>query len=263
MAEQAESDLRADEASAVRFHETRAADAAAIYLDGFNILLRGLDPLSGYDIGEAPEQRVMVALFIKSLNSMRCFYELAVRGYFVQALNLMRTPVEDWMAYWFLRNFPERHNEFTDSGRDPPKFNAALQAVETAQYRKHITARGPQAKLTPDKRVRKWMKNLHQYSHLSRDGVREVMTFDEKFTYYRIGPAEDEGRFRACIAEALQVLGAQLEALDNFRRLTGEQPLEQFAEYVDRVQAWQKSQPAVVHELERSRGSGDLDAKSL
>jgi hypothetical protein len=101
-------DLRSLEQQAVAKHLARAPDAVQIYLDGFNLLHQSLHALRGYNFGEALERRVMMALFIKSLNSMRCFYELATLGYYVQALNLMRTPVEDWMGYWLLRNFPER-----------------------------------------------------------------------------------------------------------------------------------------------------------
>src|SRR5216683_3069319 len=108
----------------------------------------------------------MMALFIKTLNSMRCFYELATLGYYVQSLNLVRTPVEDWMGYWFLRNFPERHEEFTTAGLEPPPFNEMLQAIESVENRQ----RKLEGKLAaePDARVRGWMKQLHQYSHLSR-----------------------------------------------------------------------------------------------
>jgi hypothetical protein len=242
-------DYRADEERTVAFHEARAADAVAIFLDGFNMLLRGLDSLKGYSFGDAVEQRVILALFIRTLNSLRCFYELATRGYFIQALNLLRTPVEDWMGYWFLRNFPGRHEEFTKPGLEPPSFNDMLQVVESAQNRQRKQAGKPPLK--PDARARRWMKQLHQYSHLSRVGVREIMAIDDVFTSYRLGPAQAESRFRTSVAEALQVVGAHLEAVDNFRRLTGRPPIEGFYEYVTRVKAWQRAQPSIVDKLER------------
>ena len=242
------------EQQASTLHKARAADAVAIFLDGFNMLLDGLDPLRGYNFGEAAEQRVIMALFIKTLNSLRCFYELAPRGYFIQALSLLRTPVEDWMGYWFLRNFPERHEEFTTGGVEPPSFNDMLQAIEALQTRQRKQEGKPA--LEPDARVRSWLKQLHQYSHLSRVGVRAIMTIDNVFTNYHLGPDEDEGRFRLSISEALQVLGAHLEALDNFRQLLGRPRIPAFPEYVDRVEAWQKSQPSVVDALERQRSLG-------
>jgi hypothetical protein len=248
------------EKQAFTFHETRAADAAEIFLDGFNMLLMGLDPLKGYNFGEAAEQRVIMALFIKTLNSLRCFYELATRGYFIQALNLLRTPVEDWMGYWFLRNFPQRHEEFTTSGSEPPEFNVMVQAIESIQNRQR--RREGQLALQPDARVRAWLKQLHQYSHLSRVGVRAIMTIDEVSTNYHLGPDEDEGRFRLCVGEALQVVGAHLEALDNFRRLTGRPPIAAFPAYIDRVEAWQRSQTAIIDALERQREPGDQLAKA-
>jgi hypothetical protein len=47
-------------------------------------------------------------------------------------------------------------------------------------------------------------------------------------------PDEDEGRFRACIAHGIPVVGAHLEALDNLRRLTGRNPIQDLPVYVDR-----------------------------
>jgi hypothetical protein len=215
------------------------------------MLLDGLDPLRGYNFGPAEEQRVIMALFIKMLNSLRCFYELAARGYFIQSLNLLRTPVEDWMGYWFLRNFPGRYEEFTAAGSEPPSFNDMVQAVESMQNRQRKSEGKPT--LQPDERVRGWMKQLHQYSHLSRVGVRAIMTIDLVFTSYHLGPDQDEGRFRLCIAEALQVIGAHLEALDNFRQLAGRPAIQGFPAYIDRVESWQQSQPAIIDALEEQQ----------
>jgi len=247
------SDLRALEQLAIAAHMKQAPDAVAIYLDGFIMLHQSLHALKGYNFGDALEQRVMMALFIKTLNSMWCFYELAVLGYYVQALNLMRTPVEDWMGYWFLRNFPARHEEFTKPGLEPPEFNVALQAIESAQNRQRKIA--GQLPRQPDKRVRAWMKELHKYSHLSRLGVREVMTIDLDFTHYRLGPADDEAQFHATVAQAIPIVAAHLEAIDNFRRLAGRDPILEFNAYVDRAVGWQRAQAADVMELERKAKS--------
>jgi len=248
------------EQQAMEFHEKQAPDAVAIFLDGYNMLLRGHDPLQRYSFGQAVEQRVIMALFIKTLNSLRCIYELATRGYFIQALNLLRTPVEDWMGYWFLRNFPERHPEFTTAGSEPPSFNDMLQAIESRQN--EVRKQEGKPALGPDPRVRAWLKQLHQYSHLSRIGVRAIMTIDQVFTNYHLGPDEDEGRFRLCIAEALQVIGAHLEALDNFRRLVGQPPIDGLGAYIDSVESWQKSQPGIIDALERRTATASPAAPS-
>jgi hypothetical protein len=65
-------EMRAREQQAVA-HETGATDAVQVYLDGFNMLIRGLDALRHYNFAEAAEQRVIMALFVKSINSFRCF----------------------------------------------------------------------------------------------------------------------------------------------------------------------------------------------
>jgi hypothetical protein len=239
------------ETQAYTFHETRASDAAEIFFDGFSMLLDAFEPPSGHKFGAVAELRVMMALFVKTLNSLRCFYELARRGYFIQSLNLLRTPVEDWMGYWFQRNFPERHGEFTAAGSEPPKFNVMLQAIESLENRKR--KREGKSAVGPSKRAWAWLKQLHQYSHLSRVGVQAVMTIDEEFTNLQFGPEEDEDRFRLCIAEALQVIGAHLEAMDDFRRLNGAPPIQGFPVYIDCLEAWQRSQPTIIKAFERQR----------
>jgi hypothetical protein len=123
-----------------------------------------------------------------------------------------------------------------------------LQAIEAVQNQKRRGAGEPA--IEPDARVRGWMKEFHQYSHLSRIAVRIVMDIDEDFTNYRLGPDEDEGRFRACIAHGIPVVGAHLEALDNLRRLTGRNPIQDLPVYIDRVELWQKAQPGIVDTLE-------------
>jgi hypothetical protein len=100
-------------------------------------------------------------------------------------------------------------------------------------------------------RVRGWMIKLHKYSHLSRLTVREVMLVDDDFTHYRLGPDDDEARFRSTIAQAIPAVAAHVEAIDNFRQLAGRGPIPDFKTYVDRAVAWQQAQPAVVDELER------------
>jgi len=83
--------------------------------------------------------------------------------------------------------------------------------------------------------------------------VRDTMIVDTDFTHYKLGPSKDEARFRGCISQALPIVGAQLEALDNFRRLTGGPPIEELPAYVARVEAWQKLQPGRIDALERAR----------
>lgn len=152
------------EREAIAFHSRVALDAEQVLLEGFDLLLGSLDPLQGHTFGEQAEQRVMMAFFVQTLNSLRCAFQLATQGYYLQALNLTRPVVEEWMAYWYLRNFPERHGQFTATDKEPPPFNDMLQAIEARQSRKRKSGGDPPSQ--PERWARSWMKEQHQFSHV-------------------------------------------------------------------------------------------------
>jgi hypothetical protein len=53
------------------------------------------------NIGDA--DAVAMAVFSRSWNTLYCSFDLSRRGYYAQALNLLRAPVEDIATYWFVR----------------------------------------------------------------------------------------------------------------------------------------------------------------
>jgi hypothetical protein len=231
---------------AQELHRARASDAEEIFLEGFNLLLRGLDPLHGYRVGENQEHRVMTALEVQALNSLRCAYDLALRGYFVQALNLARPAVEDWMGYWYLRNRPEDHARFTAKGQEPPEFNDMLQKIESRQNKLRTAAGQPTN--PPERWVHDWIKRFHQFSHVSRIRVRSAMRVEGEYTTFQPGSQLDEAWFRATISQLLPIIVAHLDAMSNLRQLAGKEPIEQAA-YRQRVNAWQASQQSVIDAL--------------
>jgi hypothetical protein len=87
-----------------------------------------------------------------------------------------------------------------------------------------------------------WVNDLAQFSHIDRAGVWLVLTPVDKRLDYRLGPIPDADLFRFCTAQALRSIGAHLEIIDNLRKLLGYAPLEEFAEWADRIEQWQKAQ---------------------
>jgi hypothetical protein len=71
----------------------------------------------------------------------------------------------------------------------------------------------------PDALVRGWIKRLHSYSHVDRKGIRMILRHEDGALHFGVGPDTDEVKFRYCVSEALGVIGAFLEALNNFRLL--------------------------------------------
>ena len=57
------------------------------------------------------------------------------------------------------------------------------------------------------------------------------------------GPQEIGPRFRFCAAQALIVIHAWLEALDNFRHLLGRDPLAERGPWEQQMEAWYQAVP--------------------
>jgi len=174
---------------------------------------------------------VMMALFTKAWNSLYCAHDLASRGYYGQSLNLVRQPVEDWASYWYLRVFPDRWEEFTETSKRTPRFEEMLETIEAANDKpKDVVVRG-------------WMKRLHKFSHVDSFSVRvAVQVGDEGSVHYRLGPEPQEWPFRYCTSESIAIIGVILEAIDNFLRLIGRPTDVGPQGYLGRVIAWQKEQ---------------------
>jgi len=221
-----ETSVKDGERESVEFHGTVAADGVEAWTRGLNRLMRATDDLSGRKIGEEAEA-VQVALFLRAWNTLYCAYDLAERGYYPQALNLLRSPIEDWMAYWYLRSFPEEYERFLDLNQQTPRFKGMLERIE-AKHGK-----------PPDRIVRGWIKRLHSYSHVDSKGIRMIMRHEGDVLQYGLGPVTHEVQFRYCVSQALGVIGAFLDALNNFRQLLGLPPIGDLADAFEDIERWQ------------------------
>lgn len=213
------------EEQARAFHARVAGSTEDLWVHGINLLLDGLNSLSTFKV-KREEERVMAALFVQAWNSQYCAHDLALRGYYAQGLNLVRIIVEDWLAYWYLRNCPEEHARFSDFSQRTPSFNDMLQKIESRQQ------------WEPDPRVRAWIKRLHRFSHVDSAGIKMITSRTDDGIRLAMGPGNDELRFNLCASEAMAVIPALLEAMDNFLRLTGHQPLARWEAFSDRLQSW-------------------------
>jgi hypothetical protein len=230
-------DMHKAEAAAIAFHEQQVTDAVDIWRDGLNALLGGLDPLRSHvTVGKAED--VLLALIIRAFNSLYRAHEEALRGYYAQSLNLLRPTVEDFVAYWYVRSFPESRPLFLMQTDRTPRMRDMLEALK-----KKIA--GELGELEADEHVqlvKDWIGELHQFSHVDRSGIALVMEHGEKRIDYTLGPTTDEHLFRYCTTQALQSVGGHLETLDNLRKFLGYPPLPDFDAWADRIEAWQRAQ---------------------
>lgn len=215
------------EAAARRFHAQHANEAIKTWEEGFNLLHSNIAKLDGASLEDVPERRVMVAVLANAINSLKCIRDHALTGYFTQAMNLARLPIEDWMTYWYLRNYPGEHERFTDRRRKTPTFNGMLQKVEAASAR-----RGVQVESNPAAR---WLRDFHDWSHTGGPTVRAVMAIDTERTSYHVGPQADTERCRAVFLDTLPQISMLLGAANNLLMLMGVAAIVELDAYEERA----------------------------
>ena len=213
-----------EENAAVQFHERVCTDSVSVWREGLNILLRGFDPIHGRVI-EEEEETVLIALLMRAWQTVYRSYDTALKGYYPQALNLLRTPIEDWLAYWYVRSFPAEYERFTDGSSKTPLFNDMLTKLEG----RHFEGK-------PDPRIRSWIKRLYKYSHVDAAGVQLVVVPSDANLKLLLGPDQDDKAFHYCSAEAVALVLMLMEALDNMRRLFGLPGIPEFSSFQDRVE---------------------------
>jgi hypothetical protein len=190
-----------------------------------NVWLRGFDPVHGYVVGNETEP-MMIALLMRAWQTTYRAFDNTLKGYYPQALNLLRSPIEDWLAYWYLRSFPQEYERFTGMARGAPTFNDMLQRVEA----KHFQGQ-------PSPIIRDWIKRLHEYSHVERAGLQMVVLSSNTGVKLLIGPDQDAGAFEYCSADAVALIVPHLEALSNLRKSFGLPEVSEFDSFRRRVDA--------------------------
>lgn len=218
-----------EEAKVVAFHEEKCRASATLWRDGLSLMLRGFDPMQGHTI-QKEDETVLIALLMRARQTMYRAYDSTLKGYYPQALSLLRAPIEDWIAYWYVRSFPEEHERFCNSSLQAPTFNDMLQKLES----KHFN--GQQNRL-----VRAWIKRLHKYSHADGAGISMVVVPSDEKVRLLLGPDQNRGAFEYCASEGVVLVLQHLSALDNLRQLFGQEGISELEAIQERVERFYQS----------------------
>lgn len=181
-------------------------ESIALWVEGLDLLVRSIDILSAVTKME-PVLQVQMVLFAQAINCLRCAQDLVVRGYYTQGLNLLRLAQEDWMAFWFLRNFPEEHRRFTKLSEETPQFEAMLARLESKK-----DASGGKA-------IREARKQLHSFSHVDRLAVRFLIDESTSPMLIRLGPYYEPLHFLRASSEIIVSLLQLIDAMNALRLL--------------------------------------------
>ena len=106
-----------------RTTEARARSLCALIQDAISTLADGfLIP----EIVRSDALDAQMGLFSQNLNSLKCSADLAFRGYYTQAVGLIRGVYENWIAFHYLQQFPEKAELWLRTDKRPPKHSVML-----------------------------------------------------------------------------------------------------------------------------------------
>ena len=116
------------------FHERVAFDAANLWREGLKLLNEGIEVANGQN-AVPNATSVQITLLMSAIQSLFLAHRLAVQGYFPQALNLIRAPIEYQTAIHYLQLLPQEYEKFTDLGKKTPSFNTLNQGVQSELWK--------------------------------------------------------------------------------------------------------------------------------
>jgi len=160
-----------------------------------------LDPLNGMNAVEPP-LAAKVALIITTVQSLQCSHSLALQGYFLQAANLLRAPVEYIVAAHYLQFRPSEYVGFTEDKVPTPKFETMKKHVR--QGLRDLVGKKQAANF--DEQIQQIYKELNPFSHVDKDCLRLVMKQGERGLTILVGPDEDANLYAAWAGRAAFLL---------------------------------------------------------
>lgn len=202
-----------------------------IWRDGINLLLRSFDPLQGLEYMNPEQERALVAFLAHALNTEICAFHLASSGFYSQALALARICAEDWLAWWYVKTFPNEAVKFLDYEQKAPTWNDMLTKLEA------LRGEGM------DEAARSWIKRLHRRTHV--DSISVGLSWHNVVApgMLGIGPSFDPDKFAACASDLATTLPQLLEASEVMCLMLGASPNDPgvYKRYNDRLIAWLKT----------------------
>lgn len=84
-----------------------------------NDFLPAFDALDGYRI-QHDWERLLLILTVKAFNSLRCACDALLRGYYSQALTLVRTVDEDHVTCLYVHSHPDKASLWLEGRKTPP-----------------------------------------------------------------------------------------------------------------------------------------------
>lgn len=94
------------EAETSALTQSERAEDIAVLVRVMGDFLPGFAALEGY-VSDGPHDVAVLGMCIRAFNSLKCAYDLLLKGYYSQSVTLARTIDEDWAACLYISRHPE------------------------------------------------------------------------------------------------------------------------------------------------------------
>ena len=194
-----------------------------IFTGIINTFLSGLSSVGAFQLQENNEgEYVWLLILIRSLNSVRCSIDLMLKGYYSQAMSLLRTVTEDWFVCGTVQgNITVRDCLLRDAARMPHYSQLAREMKATKIYKGDY-------------------KYQSKFTHSSRLSLRVLYDLDRKEAV--VAPTYNELLFLLCAESLMRVSLLILEYMGRLLLYGDENKAKAWAEqnsqHIEDMSSW-------------------------
>lgn len=170
--------------------------------EAFAHYILGISKLPELDSQE--QTLVRIGLITENLNYLRISFYSATRGYYLQSISLLRNVYQNWLAFWYLIQFPDDAHFWLDPSwkKRPPK---------TDTMRRKMEHPSPES----SNKIHELATELHRFAHTDPVIVLNQLKEIENHIIIQVGPKNNLETFKA-FAHAHSIwIGHMLDAVDS------------------------------------------------
>ncbi len=151
--------------------------------------------------------KAKMSLLSHNFANLKCSIDLAIRGYYTQSQNLLRIVYENWIAFHYLSECPNKANLWLSysEGKQPPGHAAMLKQLGS--------------RFNPLKgQMREWYKKFCRFAHTSSFSVLPQIStnYIPKETSIHIGTTYNDNAFRISAYVISQWTGIMLSTINQW-----------------------------------------------
>lgn len=147
---------------------------------------------------------VRVGLITENHNFLRLSIYAATRGYYLQSISLLRNVYQNWLAFWYLIQYPSDAHYWLDPSweKRPPK-------TDTMRRKMEHPSRESSHKL------HELATELHRFAHTDPVMILNQLREKDDHLYIHVGPKYKLEMFNACAYALSFWIGYMLDAVDS------------------------------------------------